>query len=91
MQALNDSALLIDNILVFDLLGANRYSYKIWDLGGQSRPCFRGRSVPWRGAVPFFLDYLPSSPVSARARAQSPVGEISGVGSKSLAHPPHRR
>ena len=44
--------------------------YERWDLANHSKPCFGGRSAPWRGAVSFRPDYLPSSPKNARARAR---------------------
>ena len=59
----------IDNILVPELRWGDRGIYKLWDLKPQSRPRFGGRSLPWRGDVPFRPDYLPSSPVNARATA----------------------
>ena len=60
----------IDNILVPELRWGDGDSYKLWDSETLSRPRFGGRNVPWRGAVPFYPDYLPSSPVNARARAR---------------------
>ena len=55
----------IGNILVLELRWGEGGGYKTWALENQSRPRFGRRSVPWRGAVPFCPNYLPSSPVNA--------------------------
>ena len=57
----------IENILVPELRWGDGDSYKRWALENWSRPSFGGRSVSWRGTVPFCPNYLPSSPVNARA------------------------
>ena len=60
----------IENILVPELLWGDGGSYKTWALEPQYISRFGGRSFPWRGAVPFRPDYLPSIPVNAHARAR---------------------
>ena len=44
--------------------------YERWASATRSRPRFGGRSVPWRGAVLFRPNYVPSSPENACARAR---------------------
>ena len=60
----------IENILVPELCWGDGGSYKTWAFETQYRPRLGGRSVLWRGALPFRPDYLPSSPVNVRARAR---------------------
>ena len=60
----------IENTLVPELLWGDGGNYKIWALETQSRPRFGGRTVPWHGTVPFYPDYLPSSPVNTRTLAR---------------------
>ena len=57
----------IDNILVPELRWGDGGNYETWDLETESRARLGGRNVPWRGAVPFRPNYLPSSPVNTRA------------------------
>ena len=45
------------------------HGYERWAFATRSRPRFEGRSVPWRGVVPFRPYYIPSSLENARARA----------------------
>ena len=57
-----------ENILVPNLCWGDGRGYERWALVNCSIPRFGGRSIPWRGAVPFRPDYVPSSPENARAR-----------------------
>ena len=63
------------NILVPNPHWGDGHSYESWALSTRYRPRFGGRSVPWRGTVPFYPDYITSSPENARAR----VGRIRDV------------
>ena len=59
-----------DNILVPKFIWGYGGNYKTWALKNQSGVHFRGRSLPWCGAVPFHPAYLPMSPVNMRATAR---------------------
>ena len=63
-----------ENILVPNLRWGDGCGYERWALETCSRPCFVGRSAPWRGAVPFRPDYVPSSQENARAKARRVCG-----------------
>ena len=58
-----------ENIFVPNSRLGDGRGYKRWASATLSRPRFGGRSVPWRGVVPFCLNCVPSSPENARARA----------------------
>ena len=51
----------INNILVPELHWEDGINYRTWYLHTQSGVRFGGISVPWRGAVPFCVAYLPRS------------------------------
>ena len=57
---------LTENILVPNSRWGEGRGYERWASTTRSRPYFRGRSVPWRGAVPFRPNYVLSSPEKAR-------------------------
>ena len=59
----------IDNVLVPGLRCEDGDSYQVWSSETCCRPRFGGKRVPWRGAVPFRPNYLPSSLENACARA----------------------
>ena len=61
---------LIENILVPELRWGDGGNYKNWALQTQSGVHFGGRSVPWRGAVPFRPAYFPRSLVNMCATAR---------------------
>ena len=56
-----------ENILVPGPRWGDGGNYKTWDLQTQYGVRFGGRSVPWRGAVPFCAAFLPRSLVNTRA------------------------
>ena len=62
-----------ENLLVPNLRWGDGCGYKHWDLETRSIPLFGGRSVPWRGAVPFRPDYLPNSPEMCAQGRAAPV------------------
>ena len=59
----------INNILVPELRWVDGGNYENWALQTQYGVRSGGRSVPWRGAVPFYPSYLPRSLVNTRATA----------------------
>ena len=47
-----------ENIFVTNSRWGDGRGYKRWAFATRSRPRFGGRSVPWRGAVPSFPNYV---------------------------------
>ena len=63
----NDGPPWADNILCLSLRWGVRGTFEIWYLESKPGGHYGSVDVPWRGAVPARLAYLPWSPENARA------------------------
>ena len=72
-----------ENILVPNPCWGDGRGYEHWALANFSKPCFRERSVSWRGAVSFRPDYVPSS---LEMRAQGRTASVTFICGRTVWH-----